>query len=152
MLIFYFLFLFIFIIKRVKASIENPVNEKFRKINTQSRNIRKFPCVEHRNVLCSFMLNVNLSFMVSYWCSGLYLQSAFFLVGWARLSQQVSFLVISICDSNRKVRFIFSGIFAQWPGTVSRWKTRILFTVEGLKHVSLYYEIIWTIRSMHQVA
>lgn len=73
MLIFYLLFLFLFTIKKVKASIENPVNEKFRKRNSQSRNIKTFVCVEHTNVLCSFMLNVNLGLMVPYWCSGLYL-------------------------------------------------------------------------------
>lgn len=85
-----FLVLFLFTIKKVKASIENPMNGKFRKINTQSRNIRKFPCVEHRNVLCSFMLNVNLSFMVSYWCSGLYLWSVFSLAGWALSASYIS--------------------------------------------------------------
>lgn len=73
MLIFCLLFLFLFTIKKVKASIENPVNEKFRKRNSLSRNIKTFVCVEHRNVFCSFMLNVNLGLMVPYWCSSLYL-------------------------------------------------------------------------------
>lgn len=46
------------------------------------RNNKIFEYVECRNVLCCFMLNINLGLMVPYWCSGLYLLFAFPLVGW----------------------------------------------------------------------
>lgn len=52
MLLFNLSFLILFTDEKVKASIEKPVNEKFRKINNLE--ISKHFCVEHRNVLFSF--------------------------------------------------------------------------------------------------
>jgi len=129
MLLFYLLFLFLFTIKKVKASIENLVNEKSGKRNNLE--ISKCLCVLNTD---KFFVHSCLMLTWVSWCLiGALLCTSDLHSPWqAGLSPQAAGLVMSICDSNREARFIFPGIFAQRPGSVNRWKIDIFFTVEGL--------------------
>lgn len=61
-----------------------------------------FVCVEHRSVLCSFTLNVNLGLMV---LIGALVCTPVLHSPWqAGRSQQAPSLVMSVCDSNREAQ------------------------------------------------